>query len=678
MKKKIFVSGTFLVLILAVAVSADQYKVVGEKGDFYFGHVSYVDAKDEAAAPAVFRWGNQTPEAAVLNLPLGPGDVIQTSDSGRCEIQFDNGTVLRLDVNTKLKIETILAQTLSTAQKVSNLLVAQDHVYVMYKKYSPLELFQVITPSTSVKLSDNAVALVEVSDNRAAVQMERGRAEVLYGKDGDHVSQKKVNAGERLVIGADNIAQPAEYAAASEFKSWNQKINANFQALHEGNVLPKPLQKLPPAVFEFAQKFGNLNGEWIWHDLYGYVWRPYLNDLRYPWGGWQPYFYGNWTSYNGQLYWVPGEPWGWVPYHLGLWMWDAKSGWVWMPGSLFAPAWVDWDFLFGYYFWRPFTLFDYYDEWLSSYYLAGGFYGPEWYGGGSGGVSPGASSPGNPVRTIINKDQLKPKPGSSLPVPKEMKTALRAVGDALQRGDERAFSSLRGTLSRSVIISKSDFGKPGWQGKAVSLDRLLESPEVKSRGAQSALRDPSQSVARDALRSYEALRTMREVKARTDAALLNPNRTAAPGDFRFGLERPSLRPDAAVQDRVGTGGRQGPPASGPGRISRGDGSGMRFRDWNPDIRAAAKLGVDIGYSSRTNEVFSPQLGLRSRDVMSRSRFSPAFQGFSPGLGMGGGAGLSSGGTASSGPAQGSLSPPSTSSSSGPRGSTKESGGGKQN
>ncbi len=120
---------------------------------------------------------------------------------------------------------------------------------------------------------------------------------------------------------------------SSGFKSWNEKVNANFAALHEGNVLPKPLQKLPPAVFEFAQKFGNLHGEWVWHDLYGYVWRPYLNDLRYPWGNWQPYFYGNWSNYNGQLFWVPGEPWGWVPYHLGLWMWDEKSGWVWMPGS---------------------------------------------------------------------------------------------------------------------------------------------------------------------------------------------------------------------------------------------------------------------------------------------------------------------------------------------------------
>ncbi len=82
---------------------------------------------------------------------------------------------------------------------------------------------------------------------------------------------------------------------------------------------------------------------------------------RYPWGSWQPYFYGNWSDYNGQLFWVPGEPWGWVPYHLGLWMWDQKSGWVWMPGSMFAPAWVDWEFLSGHYFWRPFTLFDYYD-----------------------------------------------------------------------------------------------------------------------------------------------------------------------------------------------------------------------------------------------------------------------------------------------------------------------------
>jgi hypothetical protein len=51
-----------------------------------------------------------------------------------------------------------------------------------------------------------------------------------------------------------------------------------------------------------------------------------------------------------------------VPYHLGLWHWDKQAGWVWIPGSAFAPAWVTWspcgDSLF-----RPYGFWDWSDGW---------------------------------------------------------------------------------------------------------------------------------------------------------------------------------------------------------------------------------------------------------------------------------------------------------------------------
>jgi len=57
---------------------------------------------------------------------------------------------------------------------------------------------------------------------------------------------------------------------------------------------------------------------------------------------------------------------------------------------------------------------------------------------------------------------------------------------------------------------------------------------------------------------------------------------------------------------------------------------FRFRDWNPDIRTAIRLGVEITYSSRTNEVACPQLGLSSRDINPRAQI----------MGGGGGGGFS--------------------------------------
>jgi hypothetical protein len=679
MRKKGLALGILFVSALTASALAGQYKVVGVAGEFYFGHISYVELKEGGREPLVLREGNGAPEPAVLNLPLGPGDAIQTSDTSRCEIQFDNGTIVRLDANTKLKIEAILAKSLSSARKISNLLLAEGQVYVMYRRYDALETFQVITPRAAVKLNNNAVAFIELSDGQAAVEVDRGRAEVLYGQNEDDFDQKKVSAGERVVVDAQDALRPAEPPSASEFRTWNEKINADFSELHEGNILPKPYQNLPKAVFEFAQKFGNIHGEWIWHDLYGYVWRPYLNDLRYPWGNWQanwqPYFYGNWTDYKGQLYWVPGEPWGWVPYHLGLWMWDKKAGWVWLPGSMFAPAWVDWEFYFGDYFWRPFSLFDFYDLW-PNYYASLGFL----YGSGISG-SPGYDgplAPAPPVRNVVTKDQLKKKTDPSLPAAKELKGSLRAVGQALKRGDERVLASFRETIRRSVIVRKEDFGKPGWQAKVIPFDRLNEKSQAAGGGRGLPVENlPSETVARIAFRELAAARVLNEVRAARGSNARSSAPPVSHLDFVFPGDGRIARPEASIQRPGVSPGQVSARVPGPGRIFapeipavRGpQPAGLRFRDWNPDVRAAARLGVDISYSSRTNEVFCPQLGLRSHNVGPGMRLSsPGFGGTSSG-GAGGG-GLSSGSGASSGAGLGS-----SSSSSGPRGSSKEGGGG---
>ncbi len=600
-----------LTLFVPAAVSGGQ-----DPGEMYFGHISYLEPDSGGKGPLVFRDGRTIPETAVLNLPLGPGDIIQTFDGPRCEVQFDNGTIVRLDTNTKLKIETLLAGSLSTAKKVSNLLLAQGQVYVMHKKYDSLEIFQVITPHAAVKLNHNSVALIQMPKEwQTAVQVERGKAYLLYGHDKFHIQEKKVNVQERLVASGDpdNTVEPAEYIARSDFKAWNDAVNENFKALHEENLLPKPVQNLPPAVFYFAQSYGSLYGEWIWHDLYGYVWRPYFND-SYPWGTWAPYIYGNWESYRGQLFWIPGEPWGWVPYHLGIWMWDKNKGWVWMPGSMFAPAWAVWDFYSGYYAWRPWFLWDW--MYLDSYLTPGLYWGfagyPDYY------VEPGTGSdPGvPPSKTLytIRKDQLKRKDNPSLPLPKEMKKALKATVNALKRGDENALASLREVSRQSVYMRGSDLAAGRWQGKIFDLDRPLKNiggqpPLERSEAIRSSV-----AVSTAALRAIHRRQFISEMETRLNPAksdLINRAPSLA-RDFRFNPERM----EAADVRRIERGEEQyGHPRStdSVGRPS------LRFRDWNPDIRTGIHLGVDIRYDSRRNEVVAPELGLRSGDVGPRMR-----------------------------------------------------------
>ncbi len=609
MKQKGFFLGLVLLFFLLAMPAMSGYKVVNEQKDFYYGHISYSEIKNDGKDPVVFREGPVRPEVAILNLPLGPGDSIKTSDIRRCEVQFDNGTIVRLDFNTDLKIETILAQSLSTAKKLSNLLLAKGQVYVMSKKYNSLEIFQVITPCAAIKLDHDAVALISLTEEgNVDVQVEFGKVNLLYGLDKFHIYQTKVKQKERFIVSGDNQARPAEYVLISDFKSWNQSLNENFRALHEESFLPKPIRMLPQAVFNFAQRFGNIYGEWLWHDLYGYVWRPYYNDY-YPWGNWSPYVYGNWTRYQSQLFWIPGEPWGWIPYHLGIWMWDKNKGWLWLPGSVFAPSWAVWDSHFGYYFWRPWTLFDWYygPDYLWGYSYEGYLY----YTYLSGQGQP-PEVPAKNTLFSIRKDQLKKKDQPSLPLPKEITAAYKRTLAALRSGDERVLASLESIPRQTAIIKKGDLVSPKMQEKIMTFEQFSKHRQSLSASERAISFEMPQDASREALSSIQRSQIISDIVFRS-----------VPASKKQSVSSPA----APLQDNHFVPGKINPPSQIeapkglakveksfiPGPAPQTAQPSFRFRDWNPDIRTALKLGVDISYSSRTNEIRCPQLGLSSLD-----------------------------------------------------------------
>jgi hypothetical protein len=618
MKQKGFLLGLIILSAASLLGAASKYKVVGGPDDFYFGHVSYVEIKNDGKDPLVFREGQQSGELAVFNLPLGPGDVIQTSDSRRCELQFDNGTIVRLDVGTNLKIETILAGSLSTSRKMSNLLLAQGRIYVMYKKYSSLEIFQVITPHAAVKLNPHSVAIIAVSKEQDTdLQVERGKAYLLYGHDKFHISQKKVKAKERYFVTGDDEIQGVEYYSGSDFKAWNESINRDFEALHEDGLLPKPVQKLPPAVFYFAQNYGNQYGEWLWHDYYGYVWRPYYNDY-YPWGDWAPYIYGNWSSYQGQLFWIPAEPWGWVPYHLGIWMWDKNKGWVWLPGSFFAPAWAVWDFYGGFYTWRPWSLFDWYYSPDYFWSLSGWLY---WDYNPGAVLPPPGSVPIREVLTTVRKNQLQKK-SPQPPMSKELKKAYKVTVAAIERGDKDALTSLQAIPRQAVFLKKGESGFSMRQEKIVGVDELRKQLSGRPKAPDPAARQPSTEICRDVLRSLDRNRGIAEARVRMSPFRRDPAEVSPEpgGHLRLAPDRMSpverqeserSRSLRRIEDRLEPTGQDATIPS----------PSFRFRDWNPDVRVAVRQGVDITYDSRHNEIAAPQLGLHSGDFGLRQRMS---------------------------------------------------------
>ena len=671
-----------------IVFSQENYTYAPDRGtEIYFGHISYVDIKNDGMDPMVFG-EDLSPEIAVLNFPLGPGDTIRTSAVRRCEIQFDTGTILRLDYDTELKVETILADSLSKLKNVTNLVLKKGQVYVMYKRYSKRkrEIFQIITPSAAVKHNHNSVSLIRAGeDGRTDLQVNEGHVNVRYGTDEKHVSDFKLKKDRKVTISPESKRRPLQKRVDAGFEMWNQDMNESFMDMHDGlTPFPKPIQKLPKAIFYFAQKYSTTHGEWVWDELYGYVWRPHVNDI-YPWGNWSPYHYGKWHERNGQMFWVPEESWGYVPHHLGLWTWNKGLGWLWLPGSAFAPAWVSWDFIFRrgcslnslfptlynpvfltgmykYYFygdtwltWRTMHMWDFYLIQLSKHSSGNGPYryhdstsinsdsdAPYRYHDSAPSRSEGSKSfrymyhdstpsPGKQVWNPASRNTPKVLLNrmSVYKLPKNLEKVYVKVVKAIEGNDTKFLSTIEQVPPHRNIVKRKDIFAPRIHTKMTGTDKVLSDSLIhKSGHFSNRIAVATQGLNKQAI-------------SKPKENLSKPTKTQKDISDRATSQRPEFS--------------------------------RRFRDWNPDMKVARKAGVNITYSSRTNEVRCPELGMSSRSV--RQHRSRRTLGYVGGSGSTSGVteflsrSLSSGGGGSSGFSSGS------SGSGGSRGGTGGSGAG---
>jgi hypothetical protein len=95
----------------------------------------------------------------------------------------------------------------------------------------------------------------------------------------------------------------------------------------------------PPshADLSFDVAYSNLSphGSWLVSAQYGRVWQPRVYEPS-----WNPYYDGHWAYTDLGWSWVSDYEWGAIPYHYGTWTLDPAYGWVWVPGTVWAPAWV--------------------------------------------------------------------------------------------------------------------------------------------------------------------------------------------------------------------------------------------------------------------------------------------------------------------------------------------------
>jgi len=121
----------------------------------------------------------------------------------------------------------------------------------------------------------------------------------------------------------------------------------------EGQDGVPPADALPPAQapdqYAFEQGLSPY-GRWVDTPEYGRVWVPSETAPD-----WQPYSDGRWVDTEWGWSFASSVPWGWATYHYGRWGFGLGVGWFWVPGFVWAPAWVSWRYSPGFVCWAPFA-----------------------------------------------------------------------------------------------------------------------------------------------------------------------------------------------------------------------------------------------------------------------------------------------------------------------------------
>jgi len=267
--------------------------------------------------------GNQVlASQAPVNAPLFEGTQISTSDDGRAEIQFEDGSVARIPPNSSLMLSVLRRQGNSTDTEV--VLQSGLGYFEMQGNTDSARMRvrfgnNVVTPSgfTVVRVDlDNAPGTVAVFSGNARVDDGNGQALDMHG--GQSVSL--------------NSAYPGQWALTETIEpdSWDAWNSDRDQALTAEEADRTTATNNQPDSSNPAWSDLDTNGNWYDVPGQGYVWSPYEAQNA----GWDPYAYGSWMWTPGFGYgWVSSEPWGFMPYQMGMWNYYNGFGWGWMPGG---------------------------------------------------------------------------------------------------------------------------------------------------------------------------------------------------------------------------------------------------------------------------------------------------------------------------------------------------------
>jgi hypothetical protein len=252
-------------------------------------------------------------ERAILNLPITQGTRLTTGENGRAEIEFEDGSTIRLTAQTEVEFSRLSLR--DSGGKFTNVEVNEGIAYfnIDLGKHDD---FTVDFGRRTLNLERSARFRINVSRSEARLAVSHGSVELTGGSERreigkNHTATWDLENAERVSLANDYLEDPSD--------DWNHDQD-EYHARNYGRNSGSP----------YAYGFSDLNyyGSYVDAPGYGQLWRPYFASYN-----WDPFWDGSWVYYQGVGYtWVSAYPWGWIPYRYGSWLFVPSYGWCWQPG----------------------------------------------------------------------------------------------------------------------------------------------------------------------------------------------------------------------------------------------------------------------------------------------------------------------------------------------------------
>jgi FecR protein len=255
-------------------------------------------------------------ESALENLPVTEGMRISTSDDGRAEIEFEDGSTLRLAPNTSIEFARLSLR--DSGGKNTEVELSEGTAYFNID-LGKRDDFVVDLGHRSIQLDRSARFRASVDRTHAHVAVSHGQVDVL-GIGSSTVTVSRNRTGSFDLEDQDNYSEARGYED-SAYDDWDSELDS----YHERNFNRNSNDS--PYVYGFSDL--NYYGSYFNAPGLGSCWRPFFAGA-----GWDPFADGTWVWYPGFGYtWVSSYPWGWAPYRYGSWNFVQSNGWCWQPGG---------------------------------------------------------------------------------------------------------------------------------------------------------------------------------------------------------------------------------------------------------------------------------------------------------------------------------------------------------